>query len=88
MTITRSHKKMVLKLAVEDEKTKRRAMRGIAAVEGIESVSVNMMERKMTVIGEADPVFIAAQLRKFVFTELLSIGPVIATEEKKKIVWL
>lgn len=48
---------------------------------GVESVSVDMKENKITVTGEADPVHLAMKLRKFGFTELLSVGP--AKEEKK-----
>jgi len=73
-------KKMVLKVAIEDEKRKRRAMRAVAAVEGVESVTVDMKERKITVIGEADPVDVAKKLMKLGFTELLSVGS--ANEEK------
>ena len=50
-------------------------------IAGVESVSVDMKEKKITVIGEADPVFLTVKLRKFGFTELLSVGP--AKEEKK-----
>jgi len=76
-------KKMVLKLVIEDERSKRKAMKAIAGVEGVESVAVDMKEKKITVIGEADPVFLTVKLRKFGFgfTELLSVGP--AKEEKK-----
>ena len=41
-----------------------------------------MKEKTITVIGEADPVFLAAKLRKFGYTELESVGP--AKEEDKK----
>lgn len=50
-------------------------------IAGVESVSVDMKERKITVIGDADPIFLTVKLRKFGFTELLSVGP--AKEEKK-----
>ena len=52
-------------------------------IAGVESVAVDMKEEKITVIGEADPVFLTVKLRKFGFgfTELLSVGP--AKEEKK-----
>nr|ADE77637.1 unknown [Picea sitchensis] len=86
MTMTRLHKKMVLRLVMDDYNMKRRALHSITKVEGIDSISLNMMEKKITVIGEADPVCITIKLRKFGFTELLSVGPADATEEK--IVWL
>ncbi|GLJ10202.1 hypothetical protein SUGI_0123940 [Cryptomeria japonica] len=77
-------KKMVLQLTIEDEKRKRKALKVVAAVEGVDSVAVDMKEKKMTVIGEADPVFVTARLRKFGFNfaELQSVGP--AKDEKKE----
>lgn len=74
-------KKIELKVAIDDEKSKIRAMRTIAGVQGVESVAVNMKDRKITVIGEADPVYLTIKLRKFGVTELLTVGP--AKEEKK-----
>lgn len=47
------------------------------------SVSVDMKEGKITVVGEADPVWLATKLRKIGFrAELVSVGP--AKEEKKE----
>jgi len=48
----------------------------------VESVAVDLRKGKMTVIGDADPVLLTIKLRKFGFTELLSVGP--AKEEKKE----
>jgi len=79
--VTLDLQKMVLKWVTEDEKSKRKVMKAVAGVEGVESVAVDMKEKKITVIGEADPVFLTVKLRKFGFTELLSVGP--AKEEKK-----
>lgn len=74
-------KKMVLKVTIEDEKSKRRVMQTVAGVEGVESFALDTKADKITVIGEADPVDVAMKLRKFGYTELLSVGP--AKEEKK-----
>ncbi|GLJ10190.1 hypothetical protein SUGI_0123720 [Cryptomeria japonica] len=75
--------KMVLKLTIEDEKRKRKVLKVVAAVEGVDSVIVEMKENKITIIGNADPVCVTGRLRKFGFgyAELLSVGP--AKEEKK-----
>ncbi|GLJ10211.1 hypothetical protein SUGI_0124130 [Cryptomeria japonica] len=77
-------KKMVLKVTIEDEKSKRKAFKVVAGVEGVDSVAVDMKEKKITVIGDADPVNVTAKLRKsgFGFADLLSVGP--AKEEKKE----
>ncbi|GLJ10205.1 hypothetical protein SUGI_0124060 [Cryptomeria japonica] len=75
-------KTMVLKLTIETEKSKRKALKVIAAVKGVDSVAVDMEKQKMTVIGEADPVNVTSRLRKsgFCLAELLSVEP---TKEKK-----
>jgi len=73
-------KEMVFRVALENETSKRRAMKAVAAVEGVESVAVDLKERKMTVIGDVDPVLLTIKLRKIGFTELLSVDP--AKEEK------
>lgn len=44
-------------------------------------MTVDMKEKKITVIGEADPVYLTSKLRKFGQAELLSVGP--AKEEKE-----
>ncbi|GLJ10210.1 hypothetical protein SUGI_0124120 [Cryptomeria japonica] len=75
-------KKIVLKLSIEDEKSKKRALKAVAGVQGVESVAVDMKEKKMTVIGEADPVIVTSKLRKYGYAEVLSVGP--AKEEKKE----
>ncbi|XP_057853767.1 heavy metal-associated isoprenylated plant protein 39-like isoform X2 [Cryptomeria japonica] len=76
--------KIVLKLAIEDEKRKRKALKMVAVVEGVDSVAVDMKEKTMTVIGEADHLFIASRLREFGFNfvELQSVGP--AKERNKE----
>ncbi|GLJ53053.1 hypothetical protein SUGI_1130220 [Cryptomeria japonica] len=75
--------KMVLKLTIEDEKRKRKVLKVVTAIEGVDSVVVEMNESKITVIGNADPVCVTGRLRKFGFghAELLTVGP---AEEKKK----
>ncbi|XP_059069458.1 heavy metal-associated isoprenylated plant protein 39-like isoform X2 [Cryptomeria japonica] len=78
--------KMVLKLAIEDEKRKRKALKVVAVVEGVDSVAVDMKQKTMTVIGEADPLFIASRLREFGFNfvELQSVGPAKERNKEKK----
>ncbi|XP_057842350.1 heavy metal-associated isoprenylated plant protein 39-like [Cryptomeria japonica] len=75
-------KKIVLKLAIEDESSKKKALKRVAGIQGVDSVAVDMKENKITVIGDVDPVCLASKLRKFCFTDLLSVGP--AKEEKKE----
>ena len=48
----------------------------------MESVSVDMKDKKLTLTGDIDPVQVVAKLRKFCHTEIVSVGP--AKEEKKE----
>nr|ABK22901.1 unknown [Picea sitchensis] len=74
-------KKIVLKSTMEDERSKRRAMKAVAGI-GVDSIAVDIKEEKITVVGEVDPVWLTTKLRKMGFrAELLSVGP--AKEEKK-----
>ncbi|GLJ10186.1 hypothetical protein SUGI_0123640 [Cryptomeria japonica] len=75
-------KKMVLKLRMEDEKRKKKAIKAIARIEGVDSVAVDMTEDKITVEGDADPVCVTDKLRKIGYTELLSFGPAKEKENK------
>lgn len=49
---------------------------------GVESVSVDMKDLKMTLIGDIDPVRVVGKLRKLCHAEIVSVGP--AKEEKKE----
>ncbi|XP_057856498.2 heavy metal-associated isoprenylated plant protein 39 [Cryptomeria japonica] len=74
-------KKIVVKFAIEDDRSKKKAFKQVAGVDGVDSVSVDMKEKKMTVIGDVDPVHLICKLRKLGFADLLSVGP--AKEEKR-----
>ena len=49
---------------------------------GVDSISMDMKDKKLTVTGEIDPVDVVNKLRKLCFTDIVSVGP--AKEEKKK----
>lgn len=52
--------------------------------EGIDSISMDMKERKLTVIGDIDPVVIVGKLRKQWHVEIITVGPPKEPEKKKE----
>ncbi|KAL3619232.1 hypothetical protein CASFOL_036802 [Castilleja foliolosa] len=78
-----AQQKIVVKVDIHDEKRKQKAMTAVSSLTGIESLAVDMKERKITVIGDVDPVEIVGKLRKKWHTELLSVGPAKEPEKKK-----
>ncbi|GMP96371.1 hypothetical protein CsSME_00045046 [Camellia sinensis var. sinensis] len=50
--------KVVLKLDVHDEKAKHKAMKTVTSLTGIDSIVMDMNEKKLTLIGDVDPVIV------------------------------
>ncbi|KAM7494441.1 hypothetical protein LguiB_029050 [Lonicera macranthoides] len=51
---------------------------------GVESIAMDMKEKKLTVTGNIDPVDIVGKLRKLCHTDIVSVGPAAKEPEKKK----
>ncbi|OAY30331.1 hypothetical protein MANES_14G022000v8 [Manihot esculenta] len=67
-------KKLVLALQFHDENDRKKAMRAVCGLPGINSISADLNGKKMTVIGDVDPVVIVKKLRKRHCTKIISFG--------------
>ncbi|XP_078429421.1 heavy metal-associated isoprenylated plant protein 39-like [Wolffia australiana] len=76
-----AEKKIVVKVDVADDDEKRKAMMAVSVLPGINYMSMDMKEKKMTVIGTIDPVKVVEKLRKRWNAHIITIGP---KEEPKK----
>ncbi|XP_004515151.1 heavy metal-associated isoprenylated plant protein 39-like [Cicer arietinum] len=74
-------KKVVLKVDFYNDKIKQKMMKTASGLLGVESVSIELKEKKLTLSGDIDPVKAVSKLRKVCQTEIVSVGPL---EEDKK----
>ncbi|WOL06623.1 hypothetical protein Cni_G15357 [Canna indica] len=77
-------KKFVVKVEVHCEKDKKKALKAVSGFQGIDSLTIEIKDRKLTVVGTVDPVKLVEKLRRCWHAEILSVGPAKEPEKKKK----
>ncbi|CAL9148541.1 unnamed protein product [Musa hybrid cultivar] len=67
-------KRIVVRVGLRGDKDKIKAMKAVCSIENVDSVSADMKQKKLTVIGFVDPIVVVFKLRKYWCTELVLIG--------------
>ncbi|GKB85626.1 heavy metal-associated isoprenylated plant protein 39, partial [Tanacetum coccineum] len=68
--------KTVYGVEIYNDKCKKKAMKAISSLEGIQSIHINMKDKKLTVVGVINPVYGYKKLAKVCNAEILLVEPI------------
>ncbi|URE23112.1 Heavy metal-associated domain containing protein [Musa troglodytarum] len=67
--------RVVVKVGLQGDKDKIKAMKAVSRIAYVDSVSADMEQKKLTVIGFFDPIVVVIKLRKYWHVAVVLIGP-------------
>ncbi|KAJ9550780.1 hypothetical protein OSB04_014825 [Centaurea solstitialis] len=76
-------KKVVLKVDAHGNRDRMKVLHAVSSFLGVESLAMDMNAKKLTVIGDIDPVAVVKILRKRWHTEIVTVGPSKEDDKKK-----
>ncbi|KAI3860032.1 hypothetical protein MKX03_029901 [Papaver bracteatum] len=76
--------KIIVSLDLHDDRCKQKVMKSVSGISGVDLVSIDMKDKKLTVIGDVDAILIVKKLRRHCHARIDFVGPAKEPEKKKE----